>query len=75
MKAIPAVYQDGVFHPLSPVELPEQTSVEVLLPTEAKEVPGLEGLSKSAGAWADLPGVDDALKRMDDLRLSAEDRE
>jgi predicted DNA-binding antitoxin AbrB/MazE fold protein len=35
MSNIPAIYENGVFRPLSPVNLPENTSVEVLLPTSS----------------------------------------
>ena len=65
MKAIPAVYQNGVFHPLAPIELPEQTGVEVLLPADANE---LAALRRTAGVWANLPGVDGALAAMDEIR-------
>ncbi len=31
MNAIPAIYENGVFRPIFPVDLPEKTRVEVLL--------------------------------------------
>lgn len=74
MIGIPAVYRDGAFHPLLPVELPEQSTVFVLLSqvnvqsTDPKDV---SGMLRSAGAWADIPGVDDVLEQLEEMRRSA----
>lgn len=34
MKTVPAIYENGVFRPLRAIDLPESTSVEILLPDE-----------------------------------------
>lgn len=71
MKAISAVYQNGAFHPLSPVELPEQTNVFVMLPQVANESKDVQAILNTAGAWADIPGIDDILEQLEDMRRSA----
>jgi len=71
MKAIPAIYQNGAFHPLAPIELPEQTNVEVLLPADAGEATEIDALRRTAGAWAKLPNVDDTVSFIEDLRRDA----
>ena len=35
MSTIPAIYENGVFRPVEPVELPQVTHAGVLLPTES----------------------------------------
>jgi predicted DNA-binding antitoxin AbrB/MazE fold protein len=70
MTGIPAIYKDGAFYPLQPVELPEQTNVVVMLqqPTESREV---QAILNTAGVWANVPGIDDILQEMEDMRRSA----
>lgn len=33
MNAIPAIYENGVFRPMTPIDLPENTRVDVMLPS------------------------------------------
>jgi predicted DNA-binding antitoxin AbrB/MazE fold protein len=37
--AIKAIYEDGVFKPLEPVDLEEHAEVEVIIPTQTKRDP------------------------------------
>lgn len=74
MIGIPAIYRDGAFHPMLPVELPEQSNVFVLLPQEnvaSSDPKDASGILRSAGAWADIPGVDDVLEQLEAMRRSA----
>ena len=52
-KAVRAIYEDGVFKPLEPIQLDELTKVEVLVPlaTTAKEKN-----PEAFSAWDDLIG-------------------
>ncbi len=48
MNTIHAIYENGVFRPTVPVNLPELTSVEVLLPAAAgRGAPELEPLQRA----------------------------
>ena len=38
MSAIPAIYENGVFRPLEPVDLPEKCEVEVVPKTKTRHV-------------------------------------
>jgi len=75
MKAIPAIYQNGAFHPLAPIELPEQTNVEVLLPASSDEAEEFQALLRTAGAWAGLPDVEMATAAMEEYRRDAQFRD
>jgi hypothetical protein len=49
-KSIPAIYDDGVFRPVNPVDLPNHTPVLVIpQPTVGTG----EGIRASAGSWGD----------------------
>jgi len=48
---VKAIYENGVFKPIEPVELPEQTEVEVLLPRTATMNP------KVRDAWEAAQGL------------------
>jgi predicted DNA-binding antitoxin AbrB/MazE fold protein len=69
--SVPAVFRDGAFYPLQPVEIPEQTNVVVMLPQNPEKERQVESILKTAGVWADLPGVDDVLQQMEDIRQAA----
>jgi len=71
MKAIPAIYHHGAFHPLAPIELPEKTNVEVLLPNDSGEAADFDALRRTAGVWANLPGIDDAMEAVEESRREA----
>jgi predicted DNA-binding antitoxin AbrB/MazE fold protein len=73
MTGIPAIYKDGAFYPLQAVELPEQTNVVVVLPqaSDSDNDQQLQGILRTAGVWADIPGIDDILQEMEDMRQSA----
>lgn len=61
-----AIYENGVFRPLTPVDLPDQTPV-VVTPAQA---PGTgEGILASAGAWNDADAtLDEWLAQLADMR-------
>lgn len=65
-KSISAIYENGIFRPLTPVDLPEQTPV-VVTPAQ---VPGTgEGILASSGAWADADAtLDESLAKLADMR-------
>ncbi len=65
-KGISAIFENGVFKPLTPVELPDQTPV-VVTPSCA---PGTgEGIRATAGAWADADAtLDHWLAELGDMR-------
>lgn len=75
MIGIPAIYRDGVFYPLQPVQLPEQSNVFVMLPQADKETEDptkdVQAFLRTAGAWADIEGVDDVLQQLEEMRQSA----
>lgn len=68
MNTIPAIYENGVFRPTVPVDLPDRTSVEVVLPVGMPPRLWGEGLRRCAGALADVPGLDDDLRQIVDER-------
>ena len=39
MSTIPAIYENGVFRPLAPVDLPERTNVEIVVPASTGASP------------------------------------
>jgi predicted DNA-binding antitoxin AbrB/MazE fold protein len=49
-KPIAAIYENGVFRPLTPVDLPDLTPA-VVMPQSAAGAG--EGIRQSAGSWAD----------------------
>lgn len=63
-----AIYVDGVFRPLTPVDLPDQTPVVV---TQAS-VPGNgAGIRASAGSWAgEDAALDQWLAKLAEMRRS-----
>jgi len=65
-KSISAIYENGVFRPLAPVDLPDHTPV-VITP---RSVPGTgEGIRASAGAWAGADAaLDEWLAKLADMR-------
>ncbi len=75
MIGIPAIYRDGVFHPLQPVQLPEQSNVVVMLPQANTETENStkdeQAFLRTAGAWANVEGVDDVLQQLEEMRQSA----
>lgn len=71
MESIPAVFRDGAFYPLQPIMLPEQTNVVVMLPQNPENEGQIQGILKTAGVWAELPGVDDVLQQLEEMRQSA----
>jgi hypothetical protein len=75
MKAINAIYENGAFHPVIPVDLPERTTVEVLVPEDTKPAVGGEGIVRTAGVWAGLPGTAALDAEADAIRHSASYRE
>jgi predicted DNA-binding antitoxin AbrB/MazE fold protein len=59
MVSVNAIYENGVFRPLSPVELPEGARVEVLIPPTTAEPPEHDASGAAATleeAGADSPG-------------------
>jgi hypothetical protein len=65
-KPIDAIYEDGVFRPLVPVDLPNHTPV-VVTPARARATGA--GILASAGAWADAgPELDDWLATLAAMR-------
>lgn len=54
---VEAVYQDGVFKPLHPIILPNNTRVEVRVPRSDAGRPDDEDLGVLAGAFPDLAGL------------------
>jgi predicted DNA-binding antitoxin AbrB/MazE fold protein len=57
--AIKAVYQHGVFRPVTPVHLKEETEVEVLVPPDAaKDEDGWQAWNRFAGLWKDAGETD-----------------
>ena len=44
-----AIYENGVFRPTEPVNLPEKAEVEVLLPSTATEDPSLDAIYRTMG--------------------------
>ncbi len=70
-KQIEAIYQQGVFRPLEPVELPEGARLDIVLITPEKQKSGAAGKSRSHfGAWdsgsersADNDRIDEDLAR------------
>jgi predicted DNA-binding antitoxin AbrB/MazE fold protein len=71
VNSIPAVFRDGAFYPLQPVELPEQTNVVVMLPQQPTESREMQAIHNTAGVWANVPGIDDILQELEDMRRSA----
>jgi predicted DNA-binding antitoxin AbrB/MazE fold protein len=71
VNGIPAIYRDGAFYPLQAVELPEQTNVVVVLPQASDKDKQIQGILRTAGVWAEIPGVDDVLQELEDMRQSA----
>jgi predicted DNA-binding antitoxin AbrB/MazE fold protein len=61
ISTVHAIYENGVFRPVEPVSLPENTPVELELrtvgPDESAARPG-EGILRLAGALADDPHWD-----------------
>jgi predicted DNA-binding antitoxin AbrB/MazE fold protein len=51
MKTIQAVFENGVFRPIQPVDLPEYTEVQIALPDREPASPMSQGL---AGVYAIL---------------------
>ncbi len=65
-KNISAIYENGVFKPLTPVDLPDHTPVVV---TPSRVSGTGEGILASAGAWADAgPELDDWLAKLAAMR-------
>ena len=70
-KQIEAVYEQGVFRPLEPVELPEGARLDIVLITPEKQKGGAAGQTRRHfGAWdsgsersADNDRIDAALAR------------
>jgi len=56
---IEAVYKNGVFRPLQPVLLPDNTRVEVKVPAKAPDRAGGMKLGPLAGAFPDLASLAD----------------
>jgi predicted DNA-binding antitoxin AbrB/MazE fold protein len=52
---IKAVYQNGVFRPLQPLEITEGTEVEVTVPKKRKQPPTPEEVAERLQRIADLP--------------------
>ena len=46
---IRAIYENGVFRPTEPVNLPEKSEVEVVLPAQAARDEGLEAIYRIMG--------------------------
>jgi predicted DNA-binding antitoxin AbrB/MazE fold protein len=67
-KSISGIYENGVFRPLVPVDLPEQTPV-VITP---KMIPGSgDGIRLSAGSWSGADAELDAwLEKLSEMRRS-----
>ena len=65
MKTIHAVYENGIFRPTDPVDLPENTAVEVVVPRDSARPPWGEGIRRSAGGWADYPEVDEVMAQIE----------
>lgn len=60
MKTVHAVYQDGVFRPSDPVDLPENSQVQITI--QSKPSPGqaqrtLSYLARIAGEFPDNPDL------------------
>ena len=68
MNTIQAIYENGVFRPTVPVNLPDRTSVEVVLPAGVPARIWGEGLRRCAGALADMPRLDGDLHEIIDQR-------
>jgi hypothetical protein len=65
-QAIHAIYENGVFKPLAPVDLPDHTPVVV---TPACVSNGGDGIRASAGAWAgDDAAIDEWLDQIARMR-------
>ena len=68
MTTIQAIYENGVFRPLGPVDLPEGSSVRVVVEPAAvdqrRSPPWGEGLRRSAGSLAGIPGVDEDIEQI-----------
>jgi predicted DNA-binding antitoxin AbrB/MazE fold protein len=52
---IRAVYQDGVFRPLQPLEITEGTEVEVTVPKKRKQPPSPEEVIERLLRISDMP--------------------
>jgi AF2212-like protein len=57
---VKAVYENGVFRPKEPVDLPEKTEVEVVLPSAAgpaedDDPTGWKTARRFIGLWKDAP--------------------
>lgn len=65
MREIEAVYENGVFRPVEPVDLPEHTHVRVVVPVPARQQPPevRDVLSRRYAS-----GVVDTAARHDELR-------
>lgn len=46
---VKAIYQNGVFKPIEPVNLPEQSEVQVVLPTPADDDTRLDAIYRIMG--------------------------
>jgi predicted DNA-binding antitoxin AbrB/MazE fold protein len=65
-KSIAAIYENGVFRPLGPVDLPDHTPVAVIPNLAARSG---DGLRRSAGAWRDGGDSMDAwLSQLEQMR-------
>jgi hypothetical protein len=65
-KSISAIYDNGVFRPLAPVDLPDQTPVVV---TPMRVAGTGDGIRATAGAWADDEAALQAwFAKLDDMR-------
>ena len=67
-KSIPAIYDNGVFRPVNPVDLPNHTPV-LVIPQSA--VGTGEGIRASAGSWSDAgDALDLWLQQLEQMRHS-----
>ena len=71
MNGIPAIYRDGAFYPLQPVELPEQTNVVVVVPQRSYKDKQIQGILRTAGVGAYSPAVDNVPQELEDMRQAA----
>lgn len=75
MKAIHGTIHGKTIQLTDDPGLPPGVEVEVVVRPAPKAKKSLDGLIRSAGAWADVPGADEAIAEMERIRAEASYRD
>jgi predicted DNA-binding antitoxin AbrB/MazE fold protein len=54
--AVEAVWEKGVLTPKTRLDLPEKTSVRVIVETDVEDATGWKAMNEFIGLWKDAPG-------------------